>query len=64
MQNRYDRDDYIEVLSENIKKDSEHNFNKVDPLITSDFGSFYDYDSVMHYSKKPFLETTKTRFAS
>jgi hypothetical protein len=54
MQNRFDRDEHIEILWENIQKGSKHNFNKVDPLLTSDFGTSYDYSSIMHYSKKSF----------
>ncbi|XP_045760975.1 uncharacterized protein LOC123864527 isoform X2 [Maniola jurtina] len=54
MQSSPDRDDYIDVLWENIIKPSRHNFRKYNSLAVSDFGVGYDYDSVLHYSRKAF----------
>lgn len=34
--------------------EARHNFRKYDSLSVSDFGVGYDYDSVLHYSRKAF----------
>lgn len=50
-QSRSDRDQYVTIHSENIKKGHEANFNKY----TTDFlGQPYDYGSIMHYSAYAF----------
>ncbi|XP_052737244.1 seminal metalloprotease 1 isoform X2 [Bicyclus anynana] len=54
MQSSPDRDDYIDVLWDNIIKPARHNFRKYNTLVVSDFGVGYDYDSVLHYSRKAF----------
>jgi hypothetical protein len=54
MQNRNDRDAFIRIQWQNIKSGTESNFNKVNPQYTSDFGTPYDYNSIMHYSRKGF----------
>ncbi|XP_029288959.1 high choriolytic enzyme 1-like [Cottoperca gobio] len=48
---RSDRDRHIRVLAQNIIKDQEYNFNKINTL---NQGSPYDYDSVMHYGRLAF----------
>ncbi|XP_017047085.1 hatching enzyme 1.2 isoform X2 [Drosophila ficusphila] len=53
-QSRPDRDEYIEVLFENIKPEMEYNFDKQDAKNVSGFGVPYDYDSVMHYAYNAF----------
>ncbi|XP_018571917.1 zinc metalloproteinase nas-1 [Anoplophora glabripennis] len=53
-QSRYERDDHITVLWQNIKKGHENNFDKAEKDKTSGFGVNYDYRSVMHYSSKAF----------
>ncbi|CAH2267132.1 jg2870 [Pararge aegeria aegeria] len=54
MQSSPDRDDYIDVLWENIIKPARHNFRKYNSLAVSDFGVGYDYESVLHYSRRAF----------
>ncbi|XP_068628628.1 uncharacterized protein [Battus philenor] len=54
MQSSPDRDDYIDVMWENILKPARHNFRKYNMFAVSDFGVGYDYESVLHYSKKAF----------
>ncbi|KAI8429768.1 hypothetical protein MSG28_000310 [Choristoneura fumiferana] len=54
MQSSPDRDDYIDVVWENIVQPARHNFRKYNLFSVSDFGVGYDYDSVLHYSRKAF----------
>ncbi|XP_050352280.1 zinc metalloproteinase nas-4-like [Nymphalis io] len=54
MQSSSDRDEYIDVIWENIVKNARHNFRKYNSFAVSDFGVGYDYDSVLHYSRKAF----------
>ena len=51
-QSRCDRDDFVEILWDNIRDDKDHNFNKhcSDGV---DFGD-YDFDSIMHYGPTSF----------
>ncbi|KYN01688.1 PREDICTED: zinc metalloproteinase nas-4-like [Cyphomyrmex costatus] len=51
---RYERDDYVNILWDNISNGHTHNFNKAPPEITYAFGVGYDYGSVMHYSSTAF----------
>lgn len=51
---RYDRDDYIEVLSKNIRGGREGNFRKFSEGEADTLGYGYDYASIMHYSKRAF----------
>lgn len=53
-QNREERDQFVQILSENIKSDYASNFEKAAAGTTSGFGSSYDYNSVMHYSDHAF----------
>lgn len=53
-QSASDRDDYIIIYWDNIKRGREHNFNKYNESVVSNFNVTYDYDSVMHYSSKAF----------
>lgn len=39
---------------ENISPGKESNFNKYNSSIVTDFGTTYDYSSIMHYSGKAF----------
>ncbi|CAK1548296.1 unnamed protein product [Leptosia nina] len=54
MQSSPDRDDYINVMWENIIEAARHNFRKYNSFAVSDFGVGYDYESVLHYSRKAF----------
>ncbi|XP_064554677.1 zinc metalloproteinase nas-1 [Drosophila montana] len=53
-QNRYERDAYVQVLSENVKPGMLANFDKGSARTQSGFGVDYDYASVMHYSTTSF----------
>lgn len=60
MQSRFDRDRYIEVKWENIKKSEYFQFELVNPKKFKDFGTTYDYYSVMHYGPTAFsIDRTK-----
>ncbi|KAJ8982217.1 hypothetical protein NQ317_013519 [Molorchus minor] len=53
-QNRYERDDYVDIVWRNIKNGHKSNFDKADKGTTDGFGVEYDYRSVMHYSNTAF----------
>ncbi|KAL1452014.1 hypothetical protein WDU94_006333 [Cyamophila willieti] len=53
-QSASDRDDYVSIKWKNITKGMGHNFQKYSPSSITDFGVGYDFDSVMHYSRKAF----------
>lgn len=53
-QNREERDEYVDVLYENIRLGKESNFDKASDGTTTGFGVPYDYGSVMHYSRYAF----------
>ena len=57
---RYDRDQYIDVLEENIDPDYLSAFNKINQIFSTVYGR-YDYYSVMHYPswafRKSYLDT-------
>lgn len=58
MQNHADRDNYIDINWSNIKPGKEHNFNKVNSQLFENFGTPYDYYSVMHYSSNCFSKNS------
>ena len=51
-QTRPDRDNYVEIIFENIINGLEHAFNKFTNSLT--YGAHYDGYSVMHYGSKGF----------
>uniref|UniRef100_A0A3P9IY60 Metalloendopeptidase n=1 Tax=Oryzias latipes TaxID=8090 RepID=A0A3P9IY60_ORYLA len=53
-QSRYDRDDYVRIVRDNILQGKEHNFDKVGSDVSTTHGTLYDYWSVMHYSTDAF----------
>ncbi|GJQ85906.1 hypothetical protein Trydic_g21761 [Trypoxylus dichotomus] len=53
-QTRYERDDFVDILWNNIKRGHEGNFAKVPKDAAYGFGVRYDYGSVMHYSSHAF----------
>ncbi|XP_048481815.1 uncharacterized protein LOC105395628 [Plutella xylostella] len=59
MQSSPDRDEFIDVLWENIVQPARHNFRKYNVFSVSDFGVGYDYDSVLHYSRRAFSSNGK-----
>ncbi|XP_034841319.1 seminal metalloprotease 1-like isoform X2 [Maniola hyperantus] len=56
MQSTYDRDDFVEIVWENILSGVEYNFKKYTVDTATDFGISYDYGSVMHYSSVAFTK--------
>ncbi|MDK2413033.1 M12 family metallopeptidase, partial [Aphanizomenon sp. 202] len=53
-QSRYDRDNYVTIMWNNIQSGAEHNFDKYSSSYIGGFGEQYDYGSVMHYSAYAF----------
>ncbi|CAI4221274.1 unnamed protein product [Auanema sp. JU1783] len=56
---RYDRDDYITVLFENIEAPYKSQFDKVTEEEATTFNVPYDYTSVMHYAETAFAKKDK-----
>ncbi|VDM00711.1 unnamed protein product, partial [Schistocephalus solidus] len=48
-QSRSDRDDYVEILWDNIRPEALVNFEKTLDARIGSLGEPYDYDSIMHY---------------
>ena len=48
---RPDRDDYIDVLYDNIEERYLRNFKKLDDTVVDSRGVGYDYNSIMHYNR-------------
>ncbi|XP_055693193.1 seminal metalloprotease 1-like [Lutzomyia longipalpis] len=59
MQNDNTRDEYVQIVWDNIKDDMKQNFVKYDTTISSNYDVPYDYESVMHYAKKSFSKNGK-----
>ncbi|XP_050094470.1 seminal metalloprotease 1-like [Anopheles aquasalis] len=53
-QSASDRDDFVEIVYDNIEAGTENNFNIYPSTTVTDFGVRYDYGSVMHYSATAF----------
>ncbi|XP_031415264.2 meprin A subunit beta-like [Clupea harengus] len=53
-QSRYDRDDHVTIIWENIQEGKEYEFNKMSENESSLLDTPYDYTSVMHYNKNEF----------
>lgn len=53
-QSRPDRDNYVEIVRDNIRSPNLHNFNKYKTDQIDSMGSKYDYQSIMHYGKSYF----------
>ena len=49
-QSRFDRDQYVRVLLDNVIEDKQFNFLRSSSSVTTTFGLPYDYASIMHYS--------------
>lgn len=54
LQARPDRDEYVKIIAENISPRYLPDFNKANKTLVTSRGFPYDYESVMHYSKKAF----------
>ena len=50
----YERDDYVELFLENVEPDMRFNFDKYTEAEVTNFGTRYDYDSIMHYDAYAF----------
>ncbi|XP_017151184.1 seminal metalloprotease 1 [Drosophila miranda] len=53
-QSTWDRDEYVQIVEENITEGTENNFNKYDSDTVEDYGEPYDYASVLHYTAYAF----------
>ncbi|XP_077982990.1 zinc metalloproteinase nas-15-like [Glandiceps talaboti] len=58
-QSRTDRDNYIDIMRENIFPMMEYNFEKYGHDKIDDLGAPYDYASIMHYPRKAFSSNGK-----
>jgi len=59
MHSHSERDKYVQILWENIDKKQYDNFEKVNARRFSNFGTSYDYYSLMHYSPTAFSKNGK-----
>lgn len=51
-QSRFDRDNFVRLVTSNIQSSTIDNFNKLPESQTQIFGLNYDYGSVMHYGDR------------
>lgn len=58
-QSASNRDQYVKINWQNIAETFKINFDKYDSSQVTDFGLPYDYQSVMHYSRKAFSKNGK-----
>ncbi|XP_059168128.1 zinc metalloproteinase nas-34-like [Physella acuta] len=58
-QSRPDRDDYVEIMTANIKEQRLSNFRKLLPETFANYTP-YDYTSIMHYGKTYFSANNQT----
>ncbi|XP_078589981.1 zinc metalloproteinase nas-7-like [Branchiostoma floridae x Branchiostoma japonicum] len=68
-QSRPDRDDYVEIIWDNILIGKGYNFKRQDASLIDSLGTSYDYRSIMHYGSNVFgrgygKQTIKTKDAS
>lgn len=53
-QSATERDEYVQIVLENIEAGKEHNFNTYSATTINNQGIEYDYNSVMHYGATAF----------
>ncbi|XP_050094471.1 zinc metalloproteinase nas-13-like [Anopheles aquasalis] len=58
-QSASDRDDFVDIVWDNIEEGKEHNFNIYPSTTVTDFNVRYDYGSVMHYGATAFSKNGK-----
>ena len=58
---RPDRDDYIRIISSNIKEDYRYAFQKRNSFLIDYYGEGYDYASIMHYGLSAFSRSSELR---
>jgi len=56
---RWDRDQFIQILWPNIDKEAYDQFGRVDLTESSYYGQLYDYHSIMHYDSLAFSKNGK-----
>uniref|UniRef100_A0A914XMU1 Metalloendopeptidase n=1 Tax=Plectus sambesii TaxID=2011161 RepID=A0A914XMU1_9BILA len=56
-QSRADRDQYVEILTQNIQDGQQHNFDKYNLDLIDHLGQPYDYNSIMHYGNTAFSKS-------
>ncbi|KAF7489415.1 Tolloid-like protein 1 [Sarcoptes scabiei] len=54
---RPDRDENVQIVTENIMPGQEYNFNKLTEDEVNSLGIKYDFDSIMHYSRNTFSKS-------
>ncbi|CAH1643530.1 unnamed protein product [Spodoptera littoralis] len=59
MQSTHDRDDYVTVVWDNIQPEYAYNFLKYGNDSVTNLGVPYDYNSVMHYTRKAYSSNGK-----
>ncbi|KAG5685084.1 hypothetical protein PVAND_014285 [Polypedilum vanderplanki] len=59
MQNHANRDQYVSVINENISDDGVNQFQKIAAWEATNFGTPYDYFSIMHYGMYVFSKNGK-----
>jgi hypothetical protein len=59
MHSHSDRDQFVDIVWNNIDRKLYANFEKVSPKKFSNFGTPYDFHSVMHYSPTAFSKNGK-----
>lgn len=57
---RNDRNDYVEIMWENINPDELNNFEKESKEDSDDLGVEYDFESILHYGSYDFSKNGKT----
>ncbi|XP_048760926.2 tolloid-like protein 1 isoform X2 [Ostrea edulis] len=55
---RPDRDNYIQILTQNIQENHENNFAKMSMSQINSLGEKYDFSSIMHYARNTFARTS------
>ena len=53
-QSRPDRDEYINILTQNIARGQVSNFDQYSEEVINSLGVPYDYNSIMHYNNDTF----------
>lgn len=61
---RPDRDRYVKVLWKNIDPKFRREFNQVSPTVFNNYGTRYDYFSVMHYGPTAFTRNGERTIAT
>jgi hypothetical protein len=59
MHNHADRDDFVKINWKNIADDHKFNFKRVNERTHSNFGTGYDFYSIMHYDMNAFTKNGK-----